>query len=273
MKEWEYACSTADDAPLTAPILLRGDVCSNLERAARLGYSAIEVHTRETAEFDYDAIRRTVSECGAKVGMVITGRLFTEGKVSLIDDIPYVTDSAIAGMKKYVDMAALLNADLVIGWVKGNVPVGGQRQKYIHRLAKNLKLIAEYGKQKHVRLHLEVINHYEVNVFNTCREIVDFIDNYGMDNCYIHLDTFHMNIEENDPIEAIHLAGHRLGYFHLADNSRQYPGSGQLNFAKTLNALEEIGYNGYLSIECYPYPSEEEAAFKAIKNMQSLQMG
>ena len=271
MKEWKFACSTADDAPINAPILFRGDVCTNLKRAARLGYSAIEVHTRETAEFDYDLIKRTVSECGTKVAMLITGRLFTEGKVSLIDDIPSVTDSAIAGMKKYVDMAALLNADLVIGWVKGNIPPGGQRQKYIQRLANNLKTIAEYGKQRQVKLHLEVINHYEVNVFTTCRETVDFLDTFGLDNCYIHLDTYHMNIEENDPLEAIRLAGHRLGYFHLADNTRQYPGSGQLNFTKTLTALGEIGYKSYLSVECLPYPSEEEAAFKAIQYMKSIQ--
>lgn len=271
LNQWKMACSTADEAPLTAPIVFRGDVCANLKRAARMGYDAIELHTRETVELDYDSIRRTTAECGAKVGMVITGRLFTEGKCNLMDDIPYVTEAAIVGLKKYVDMAALLEADLVIGWVKGNIPPGGPRRKYLDRLAGNLRIIADYGQQKNVRLNLEVINHYEVNVFTTCREIVTFLDTYAIDNCFIHLDTYHMNIEENDPYDAIRLAGKRLGYFHVADNSRQYPGSGQLNFQKTLNALEEAGYDGTISVECYPYPSEDEAAFKAIQFMKSIQ--
>lgn len=271
MKEWKYAASSADEAPSTSPILFCGDIGSNLKAAAKLGYNAIEVHTRETADIDYDAISKTVDECGTKVGMIITGRLNTEGKVNLIDDIPYITDAAIVGMKKYIDMAAKLNADIVVGWIKGNVPIGGSREKYMDRLAKNLKIIAEYGKQKNVRLNIEVINRYEVNVFNTCRETVDFFEKYMMENCYVHLDTFHMNIEETDPVEAIHLAGQHLGYFHLADNTRRYPGSGQLYFEKYLTALEDIGYNGYLSVECLPYPNGPSAAEHAIKYLKSLE--
>jgi len=270
MKDWKYAASSSDNAPSTAPILFCGDICTNLRSAARLGYSAIEVHTRETEELNYDAILKTITECGTKVGMIITGRLNTEGKVNLIDDIPYITDAAIAGMKKYIDIAAKLNADIVVGWVKGNIPSGGKLEKYMSRLAKNLKIIAEYGKEKNVKINLEVINHYEVNVFTTCRETVDFLTTYNMENCFVHLDTFHMNIDETDPVEAIHLAGNRLGYFHLADNSRRYPGSGQLNFKKILKALEDVDYKSYLAIECLPYPSGETAADRAIKYLKSL---
>lgn len=100
LREWKYACPSADEAPLTVPILFRGDICTNLNRAALLGYSAIEVHTRETAELDYDAIRRTVADCKAKVCMIITERRFTEEKVNLINDVPYITDSAIIRYEK-----------------------------------------------------------------------------------------------------------------------------------------------------------------------------
>ena len=273
MKDWKYALSTAFEAPMTAPILLRGNICDNLRSAARLGYDAIEVHTRETAELDYEAILQTSDECGTKVGMIITGRLQTEGKLNLVDDNPQVTDAAIAGMIKYVDMAAKLDADIVVGWAKGNVPANGQREKYLDRLANNLRIIASYGKSKHVKLNIEVINRYETNIFTTCQETVDFLVDYGMDNCNIHLDTFHMNIDETDPAEAIKLAGKKLGYVHIADNSRRYPGSGQLDFIKILKALENIDYNGVLSVECFPYPSGEVAAARAIAYMKSLKYG
>lgn len=275
MKQWKIAVSSADAAPLTAPILMIGDVVSNLKKAGALGFQAIEVHTREDVELDYDGIAKAAAESGCKVGMVITGRLNTEGKCDLMSDIPYISKAAVDGMKQYVDMAEKLGAEgLVIGWVKGNVPAGGDRAKYMARLARNFKIINDYAKAKNVKLNIEVINRYEVNVFTTAEETMFFLEAHPeLDNCYAHLDTFHMNIDECDPVAAIRRCKGRLGYFHLADNSRWYPGSGQLDFKAQFEALEEIGYDGYLSIECLPRPTHEEAAAKGIAYVKKILEG
>lgn len=270
MKNWKYAVSSADAAPVTAPILLQGSVVENLEKAAELGYDAIEVHTREDVELDYDAIREAYARTGARVSMVITGRLNTEGMCSLVADEPYIVSAAMDGMRQYIDMARKLEAGIVVGWVKGNVPKGGNREKYLDRLAKNLRILAAYGKDRGVPLNLEVINRYEVNIFTTAAETMEFLEKYQLENCYAHLDAFHMGIDECDPVEAIRRCKGRIGYFHLADNSRRYPGSGQFDFARILHALEDVGYDGYLSVECLPYPCGEEAAKKAIAYMKSL---
>ena len=272
MRQWKIAVSSADAAPLTAPILMIGDVASNLRKAGAMGFDAIEVHTREDAELDYEGIAKAAAESGCKVGMVITGRLNTEGKCDLISDIPYITAAAIDGMKQYVDMAQKVGAEgLVIGWVKGNVPAGGDRTKYMNRLGKNPKGLNDYAKAKNVKLNIEVINRYEVNVFTTAEETMTFLEAHPeLDNCYAHLDTFHMNIDECDPVAAIRRCKGKLGYFHLADNSRRYPGSGQLDFKAQFEALDEIGYDGYLSIECLPYPTREEAAKQGIAYVKSI---
>ncbi len=271
MKNWKYAISSADEAPSTAPILLKGNVCDNLKRAAELGYQAIEVHTRPDVEFDYEAIRKAEEAYGAKVGMIITGRLNTEGLCSLIDDRPYVMNTAMTEMQRYIDMAKSMSADIVIGWVKGNVPAGGNRKKYMDRLAKNLKVLAAYAKERDVKLNLEVINRYEVNIFTTADETMEFLEEYQIENLYVHLDTFHMGIDECDPVKAIERCAGRIGYFHLADNSRRYPGTGQFDFTKILKALEKAGYDGYLSVECLPWPNEEEAAKRAIAYMKQVE--
>ncbi len=270
MKKWKYALSSADAAPDTAPILLCGDVTDNLLKASELGYDAIEVHIRETAKLDYENIKAAEKKTGTKVAMVVTGRLNTEGKCNLMDDSPYVNKAALEGMKKYIDMASKLDADIVIGWVKGNVNNENRREKYMNHLAENLKILDKYGEKNNVKLNLEVINRYEVNVFKTAKETVDFIEKYNLNNCYVHLDTFHMNIEESDPIEAIRLCGNKLGYFHLADNNRKYPGNGQINFENILRALEDINYDGYLSIECLPYPDRKTAALNSINYLKSI---
>lgn len=270
MKNWKFAVSSADEAPVTAPILLQGSIEHNLETAARLGYQAIEVHTREDVELDYDAIRRTSERTGAHVAMVVTGRLNTEGMCSLVADEPYIVSATLDGMRQYIDMAHRLEADVVIGWVKGNIPKGGKREKYLDRLAKNLRILDTYAGERNVKLNIEVINRYEVNIFTTADEIMSFLEKYGLENCYAHLDTFHMGIDECDPVEAIRRCKGRLGYFHLADNSRRYPGSGQFDFGSILQALEDTGYDGYLSVECLPYPSGEQAAERAIAYLKGL---
>jgi len=270
MRKWRLAVSSADRAPESAPILLQGTITENLLQAAKLGYDAIEVHTRETAQLDYDEIEKIVASSGVKVCMVITGRLNTEGKCSLIDDRPYVVNAAIEGMKQYIDMASKLNADIVIGWVRGNIPQGGNKEYYFNRLAQNLKILAEYGKQKNVKLNIEVINRYEINTFNTAKETVDFIEKYDIPNCYVHLDTFHMNIEEKDFKEAISICKSKLGYVHIADNTRWYPGSGQIDFKQIVNCLEKVGYTGYLSVECLPCPDKVSAAKNAIDYLNKI---
>lgn len=268
MQNWKYACSSADAAPRTAPILLTGDICDNLRKAAAMGYDCIEVHTREVADLDYDAINACAAECGCKVGMIITGRLNTEGKCDLINDIPYIQDAAMKGMKQYIDMASKLNAGIVLGWAKGNVPAGGDRKKYMKTLAKNLKILDTYAGERNVPICIEVINHYEVNIFVTADEVMTFLEENDLPNCYAHLDTFHMMLEENEPADAIRRCKGKLGYFHLADSTRQYPGTGKMNFVEQLKALDEIGYDGILSIECFPVPDGETAAAEGLKNLK-----
>ncbi|MEQ9571050.1 MAG: sugar phosphate isomerase/epimerase, partial [Nitratireductor sp.] len=67
--------------------------------------------------------------------------------------------------------------------------------------------------------------------------------------CGVCLDAFHLNIEEADIYDAIRLAGDRLFDFHVADNNRFAAGLGQLDWAKIVATLKEIGYDGALTNE------------------------
>ena len=70
----------------------------------------------------------------------------------------------------------------------------------------------------------------------------------------VHLDTFHMNIEEADSGKAIELAGDRLIHFHVCENNRALPGQGQVPWKKIFAALKKIGYKGRIVIESLPGP-------------------
>ncbi len=71
---------------------------------------------------------------------------------------------------------------------------------------------------------LEAVNRYETNLLNTGAQALRFIDDVGEPNVFVHLDTFHMNIEEANVVAAIELCRERIGYFHVNENHRGYLG-------------------------------------------------
>ena len=97
-----------------------------------------------------------------------------------------------------------------------------------------------------------------------------FIEEVGSPALGIHLDTFHMNIEEISIEDAIRKHAKRLLHMHLADSNRWVPGMGHLNFQSILSALREIGYPGYLSLECLPMPDAQKAAEHAFRYLEDL---
>ena len=82
-----------------------------------------------------------------------------------------------------------------------------------------LASLARGARGRGVTLGLEICNRYETNVVNTARQALRLVDGIGEDNVVIHLDTYHMNIEEDDLVRPVHEVGGRLGYVHAA-----YPG-------------------------------------------------
>jgi D-psicose/D-tagatose/L-ribulose 3-epimerase len=100
-------------------------------------------------------------------------------------------------------------------------------------------------------LGLEICNRYETNVINTAADALRLADDIGADNVTIHLDTYHMNIEEDDLAGPVRLVGDRLGYVHIGENHRGYLGSGHIDFPGFFGALAEVGYAGPITFESF----------------------
>ena len=114
-----------------------------------------------------------------------------------------------------------------------------------------LRRVAVDAKAAGVTLNLEIVNRFETNLLNTAAQGLAFIRETGMDNIYLHLDTFHMNIEEPDPAMAIRNAGDRLGYFHVGESHRGYLGTGTIDFPAIFEALVDIRYQDYITFESF----------------------
>ncbi|CCV07180.1 Xylose isomerase domain protein TIM barrel [Mesorhizobium metallidurans STM 2683] len=114
-----------------------------------------------------------------------------------------------------------------------------------------LRDLAKAASAVDVVLGLEVCNRYETNVVNTARQALELADDIGADNIMIHLDTYHMNIEEDDLVRPLHLVGDRLGYVHIGENHRGLLGSGHIDFTGFFHALDDIGYHGPITFESF----------------------
>ncbi len=102
-----------------------------------------------------------------------------------------------------------------------------------------------------ITLGLEVVNRYETNLFNTAAQALDIVREIGEPNLGVHLDTYHMNIEEDDFDEPVRLCGDKLVYVHIGESHRGYLGSGNVDFATFFRALGECGYAGPIAFESF----------------------
>ena len=130
------------------------------------------------------------------------------------------------------------------------VPVKTLRENFV----KSIKELCEFAQDRNVEVIVEPINRFEGHpgFMNSLVEAAELVASLDIPNLGVLGDLFHMNIEDIDNSEAYRAAGKYLKHIHLADHNRQLPGTGRNDFKSILRALEEIGFDGYLSLDCVP---------------------
>jgi sugar phosphate isomerase/epimerase len=101
-----------------------------------------------------------------------------------------------------------------------------------------------------VQVFLEPLNRYEDYLVNTLADAVSIVEEVGSPGVSVIADTFHMSIEETDIAAAIRSAGAHIQHVQLGDSDRLEPGHGHYDWPETLAALGDIGYEGWLAMEC-----------------------
>jgi sugar phosphate isomerase/epimerase len=108
-------------------------------------------------------------------------------------------------------------------------------------------------------LYLEPLNRYEDHMVNTLAQGAELCAAIGSPALRLLADTYHMNIEEDDPCVALREAAPWLGEIHLSDSNRHQPGTGHVPFADVLATLREAGIDAFLAVECRPRGDAEQA--------------
>lgn len=115
-----------------------------------------------------------------------------------------------------------------------------------------------------MRFGIEPCNRYETHLMNTGADGRWFAEQSGADNVFVHLDTYHMNIEEASMEEGLADAGPFLGYLHASESNRGVPGRGTTDWAGTFRGIRKTGFDGPVTVESFVHVAPEIAGGLAV---------
>ncbi len=159
-------------------------------------------------------------------------------------------------IKDTIDFTKAIGGELVVGPLYSSVGRADAvtKDEYVLQeqiVVAHLQELCEYGAAKEIKLAIEPLNRFETDFINTCEQGLNLIEKVGSDSLYLHLDTFHMNIEEKHLGEAIIKASDRLALLHACGSDRGTPGWDHTNWDDIKTALDTINYKGQLVIESF----------------------
>jgi len=157
---------------------------------------------------------------------------------------------------KLVDQAVVLGARSVVGPVYSAVgradavPPAEYKQQW-KTVVKHLKALCKHAEKQGINICLEPLNRFETDFINTVDQALKMVKAVGSPALKVHLDTFHMNIEEKCQGEAIRKAGRLLAHFHACGSDRGTPGNDHINWDCIADGLKAVRYNGDVVIESF----------------------
>lgn len=232
------------------------------------GYDLIELSLHGPKVMDLALTRDLLQQHGLQLGC--SRGLTFEADVS--SEEPARVARGIAMLEEGVTITAALGGKYFGGILYGAMakypgPLSAQGRR---NATDAVKRMADFALKKGVTLGLEVVNRYESNQLNTAVQALEMLDRIDAPNVVVHLDTYHMNIEEADFMQPVLACGKRLGYVHIGESNRGYLGSGTIDFAQFFHALAMIDYQGVITFESFSSTVVNEELSNALAIWRNL---
>ncbi len=251
------------------------------------GFETVEIPVEALEHIDPAKVKAAAAKAGLKIGSICAcmgpGRDFRGSAADQKTAVEYV--------RGLIDQAVALGCPSIIGPLYSVVGLTGahddaEKKQQFDLVVKNLKPLAKYAEQKGVQLCVEPLNRFETDFLNTCDQGLKLVKAVGSKAFRLHLDTFHMNIEEKNQAAAILKAGKHLAHFHACGCDRGTPGGDHIEWKPIVAALKKIGYKGDIVIESFTTdvkviaraaaiwrkmePKRDDIAVKGLANMKKL---
>jgi D-psicose/D-tagatose/L-ribulose 3-epimerase len=227
--------------------------------AAEAGLDFVEIPLLRPESMDITATRALLDRygigCTCSLGLPKAAHL------------PSAPEKAQSFLESAVDVAAGLEAPVLCGVLYahlGTLTGRPPEQEELEDVARVLKNVARYAAERGVSLGVEAVNRYETYLINLAEQADAMLDRVGEPNIFVHLDTYHMNIEEKGFYEPIVATGPRMHYIHLSESDRGTPGTGNVHWDEVFRSLKAIDFDGYLVMESFAAINEDLAGATAL---------
>jgi len=234
-----------------------------LPKIKAAGFDGVEVPLFRPAEFATADIKKGLAENSLEctICSVLTAGL------SMLSEDSSVRKRTRVHMEDCVKTAADVGAKIIagplyspVGYLPGRRRTAEEWKWAVDCYQSLAPVLTQYG----VTIAIEPLNRFETYFLNTAEDTVAFCNQVGHPNVGILFDTFHANIEEKDIAQAYRTVGRHLKHVHTCENDRGIPGTGHVEWKPVFQALRDINYNGWLTIESFGFSLGELSAAASI---------
>lgn len=233
--------------------------------AKNLGFDGVEILINHPEEFPIDETKAALEDNDMGINFAVV----LNDETNSISPDAEVRKKGLDFLKKSIDIAhAVSGGDCGIGGVNyaawGYFTGVARTEKEWDWAVTNYREACRYAGDKGIDLCVEAINRFETHFINIAADAVMFCKDVGEPNAKAHLDAYHMIREEKDFYKAIVDTGSFLGYFHACENERGIPGTGLVPWETVYQALKDIDYQGWITIESFTPDLPDIARLTAI---------
>jgi D-psicose/D-tagatose/L-ribulose 3-epimerase len=228
-----------------------------VKKAQKCGFDILEVNAPKIARMSATE-RDALKGAAADAGLGLTYSIGLSADLDLASGDAATRKKGIAFLQDIARAMKQMSGTVMAGvnyssWPRKLLP-GEDKRLLTDRAVECVREAIKTAEDCGVLFCVEVVNRFEQFIMNTAAEGIAFAERVESPNCKIHLDTFHLNIEEDSIGGAIAEAGVWLGHFHLGEPNRRPPGRGRMPWSEIFGALREINYGGALVMEPFLIP-------------------
>ena len=222
------------------------------EQFKRWGFDTVEIPIEDPSHINPARVKAELDKHGLACGSVCA----CLGPDRDLRGTPKQQEDCMAYIEQVLDQMVVLGCPSIIGPVYSSVgraeavPPAEYKRQW-KTVVRNLKKVCKMAEKRGKQVCMEPLNRFESDFINTCDQALKMVQDVGSPALKLHLDTFHMNIEEKFQAPAIRKAGKLLGHFHACGSDRGTPGGDHTDWPSIAKALKDIGYQGDVVIESF----------------------
>ena len=227
------------------------------------GFDGVEVPLFRPAEFPASAVRRDTEANGIECTVC---SVLVQG-LSLISDDADVRRKTVLHLRDAIKAVADAGAGIIAGPLYSPVGYLPGRRRTVDEwnwAVEGYQSVTSALDENHVTLAIEPLNRFETFFLNTAADAAALCDEVGHPKVGVLFDTFHANIEEKNIAAGYRTIGKHLRHVHTCENDRGTPGSGHVEWDAVFQALRELRYDGWLTIESFGFALGELSAAASI---------